>query len=59
MNLISHITEQILSDDYDESKELEEKYNNASLEEKQIIDSVFLSLCGWTLETLIKKTKNI
>lgn len=54
-NVRSRIVREILSDDAkDESDKIVKTYNSASFDQKAIIDKIFISLCGWSLETLIK-----
>ena len=32
------------------------KYKSATEKEKEFMDDIFISLCGWSFETLCKKT---
>ncbi len=60
MDLICLIFQEMTTDmDSNErqSERIIEKYNEASKETKVVIDDIFISLCGWSLETLIIKTK--
>jgi hypothetical protein len=40
-----------------ESVRIVQKYNNADEKCKELIDDVFISLCGYSLKTLIDKAK--
>lgn len=40
-----------------ESARIVKKYNNADEKGKELIDDVFISLCGYSLKTLIDKAK--
>ena len=56
--LIDKIQEAMLTDDEDREKEsayLEREYTEASEAEKKRIDMCFIALCGWSLETLLKR----
>jgi hypothetical protein len=56
--LIDTIQEEMLSDDEDREKQseyLERCYSESSEAEKKRIDDCFISLCGWSLETLLKR----
>ena len=56
MNLIDKIEEQMRTDDADrdkQSEELKTQYENASESEKKAIDDALISICGWSLETII------
>lgn len=58
MDLIEIITEEILTDTGNiekESKLLIQCYKKSSKKEKKRIDLCFIALCGWSLDTLIKK----
>jgi len=60
MNLIERITEEILSDDGDTdrmSKKMIQLYKEGTKEEKHIINNIFICLCGWTMEKLLKNDK--
>lgn len=57
MNLIEKIQDAIITDDTDSSINsirLAAHYFNLNVSEKKKVNSMFISLCGWSLETLIK-----
>jgi hypothetical protein len=59
MNLIGRIFEEMSSDDDDMDKQSEillEIWSGATVDQKKLIDEVMLSLCGWTMGTLINMT---
>ena len=58
MSIVSRIQELILSDDTDDSERLVNDYQEASAIEKAAIDNAFISLCGYSLATLIKESGN-
>jgi len=58
--LIDLVQDAMLSDDEDREKQsgyLEDCYDKASMEAKNRIDTCFIALCGWSLDTLIKRQK--
>ena len=55
-NLIPNITDAISSDDTNGSYDLYRFYTNSTVETKQVINRIFITLCGWSLETLIERT---
>lgn len=61
-NLIQVITMELLTDDQGDDRQalrIEKSYNEASEKEKQVIDDIFISLCGYSMASLIeKKTLN-
>lgn len=52
MTIIEHITEAIMTDDYDKSPELYHKFLNYSPDIQKIIDDFFVTLCGYSLTSL-------
>jgi hypothetical protein len=55
MSLIATITEEILSDDTDQSNRLQSLYENGTEQDRKAIDEAMMCVCGWTLETLIQR----
>ena len=58
MNLIERIEYEMSTDDYSKdkiSRQLKRTYTCASDAEKAIIDSIFISLCGFSLQTLLNR----
>ena len=56
MNIIDKIENELNTDDANRDKQgkiLLDKYHRATLEQQIVIDDIFISLCGWSLETLI------
>ena len=61
MNLYENIQSAIQADKKDGqeiSEELMDIYNRASDDEMRLINTIFVALTGWSLETLIEGTKN-
>ena len=58
MSIVSRIQEYILTDDDDQSERLKNDYQHASQKEKQAIDNAFISLCGYSLATVIEEAKH-
>lgn len=61
MNLIDTIQAEIFKDDADTGKQselFEALYLQASESEKRAIDDAMICLCGWSLETLLKRAEN-
>jgi len=57
MSLIEVIQNELFTDDCDNSEMLEARYNKANEKGKELIDNVLMDICGWTLPTLIKMSK--
>lgn len=58
MTLIDHIQDAIASDDADTARSSERivnAYTSATPETRAVLDDVFISLCGWSLSTLINE----
>ena len=55
-DVISTIRQEAESDEENESAKLLNMYHNASDEEKAIMDSVLVTICGWTMESIIEMT---
>lgn len=56
MTLIDFIEEQMMTDDedrYEQSVYLAVLYEKASQQDKELIDKVFIYLCGYSLNTLL------
>jgi len=56
--LIDIIEREMSTDDADRQKEsdyLRDYYSESSEAEKKRIDLCFMALCGWSLETLLKR----
>ncbi|MFA6069767.1 MAG: hypothetical protein WC810_14385 [Janthinobacterium sp.] len=54
--LIDRIETEMQTDDANrekESKKIKYWYSKSSLDEKELIDNIFIAMCGWTLQTLI------
>lgn len=61
MNLIEIIYDQMITDDYNTSKSshrILETYDNADSETKDIIDDILISLCGYSMPTLIDMVRD-
>lgn len=54
-NIVTQIQEAMASDDDDQSDRLRRQYEEASPEHKAVLDEAFISLCGWSLKTLIER----
>lgn len=57
-NLVQHIESNISTDDFPAWKkgsQIYRIYENADTRMKSMIDTLFIHLCGYTLETLIEK----
>jgi hypothetical protein len=53
MRLVSHVTDAIAIDDYDQSDRVAEIYLPADEAGKDILDRAFICLCGYQLKTLM------
>ena len=53
-SLVNRIQNAIQSDDEDNSERIIAKYEAATPEQRAVVDDIFISLCGWSLDTLIK-----
>lgn len=54
MSIASQVYDAIESDDEDSTERLIEAYKAATPDQKAVVDDIFISLCGWSLQTLIK-----
>lgn len=52
--LVTLITEAIATDDDDQSQRLADEYLSADDAGKDLLDRVFVCLCGWELKTLMR-----
>ncbi|MFT9494350.1 MULTISPECIES: hypothetical protein [Bacillota] len=60
MNLIDIIQDEMLSDDECTEKRtanLIQQYENATQSEKTVINELFITLTGWSYESLVEKCK--
>ena len=55
--LIQTILEEMECDDEDESERLLLLYLNSNERDRALLDCLLVSLCGWTMSTLIEKTR--
>lgn len=56
LDVISTIKEEAWSDEENESANLLRYYLNATDEERSIMDCVLVTICGWTMSTIIEKS---
>lgn len=57
-DLIQHIQSQMFSDDSAGAKEnlrLQSAYEDADTKTKAVVDDIFISLCGYSLQSLIEQ----
>lgn len=62
VDIQAEVSEAILTDlDYDDrqSERIIRDYNNADDKAKVVIDNIFISLCGWSLVSIIKGENHI
>ena len=62
MNLIQKILEEALTDtdDSDHQSDLViELYQNATQEERKVLDELLVCICGWELKSLLKMMDNL
>lgn len=62
MDLIERIQRAMECDEEDSGKQsrlLADTYNEASSEAKKVADDLFISLCGWSLDTLINRPEEV
>ena len=59
LDVISTIKEEAWSDDENESYNLLKYYLNATDEKRSIMDCVLVTICGWTMSTIIEKSDPI
>lgn len=53
MTIIEQVQQLILNDDEDQSDGLQQFYEGQPLERKGAIDTAFIFLCGYSLQTLL------
>lgn len=56
MTLIERIYEEMLSDDEDDSDRLKALYEQATPDQKKVLDDALICICGYSLQTLISET---
>lgn len=54
MTLIERILDEALSDDEDDSDQLERLYKGSTPDQQKALDAAMLCICGWSLKTLIE-----
>jgi hypothetical protein len=62
MNLIERVLDEMTDDDDDtahQSELLAAAYDAASPEAKEVVDTIFVCLCGWQLSTLLKTVLHV
>lgn len=52
---VSHISNAIATDDYDQSEKLADVYLSADVAGKDVLDRAFICLCGYQLKTLMSE----
>lgn len=57
MTLVEWIASQMHSDDTDDSHKLRHLYEQCSAEEKDLLDSAFTYLCGYSLKTATESSE--
>lgn len=60
--IISYVTDAILSDDDNQNKNntrIQNSYRDANEVQRAIIDDIFISLCGWSMKTIIERANPI
>jgi hypothetical protein len=60
--IISYVTDEILSDDGNANKNssrIQNTYRDANEVQRAIIDDIFMSLCGWSMKTIIERANPI
>ena len=55
MTIVNYIAQQILNDDEDDSERIRYDYEHATDLDKKAIDNFCISLCGWSLATIINE----
>jgi hypothetical protein len=53
--LVNLIHRYISTDDTDESRRIIDAYEAATADQKEVVDDIFISLCGYQLSTLIEE----
>lgn len=59
-NLIEYLEKEMRTDDeciLKKSKRIKRMYLNGSEDQKKLIDDVFITICGWSLDTIIQRTR--
>lgn len=57
-NLMEVFHEEYLSDCVDQKKQEKDliiKFENSDVGQKELIDNIFMTLCGWSFKTLLDK----
>ena len=59
-NVYEHLLHEMSSDEEcwtKKDRRLKHTYNNLSDHEKDIVDDMFITLCGWSFKTLVNQNK--
>lgn len=59
LDVINTIKKEAMSDDENESYNLLNYYRMATEEQRSIMDCVLVTICGWTMNTIIEKSEPI
>ena len=59
MSLVARIAELIATDDCDQSERLARDYNALDAKCREAVDDAFISLCGYSLKTLIAEAEHV
>jgi hypothetical protein len=51
--IVQTVAEYIVSDDTDDSWRIARAYAAATADQKAVVDDIFISLCGYSLKTII------
>lgn len=57
LDLVGQIAEEIFNDDENDTSNLLRLYKEANETERAIMDSMLVSICGWTMNTIIENAE--
>ena len=57
MTIAGELAKEILTDDVDDSSRIVNTYNGLTEANRQAVNDIFISLCGYQLTTLVKRFK--
>lgn len=58
MSLVMRVAYHIIMDDTDDSRRVIDAYNDATPDQKAVVDDIFISMCGYRLCSLIEGKEN-
>lgn len=58
LTIVQQVQEAIFTDDTDDSERIIQAYEEATAEQRAVVDDIFISLCGYRLATFIERWRS-